>query len=168
MKKESQYVIEIPEFMTHANKTKTKYVKINGQTIYSGNLHHYTRAKVVNQMHEFLGEYIKKELGEADLSHLFPLKISTYFYAPINYGDVRMYKGEVRWKEPADDYEPSWDVDNQWIWGKCFNDTLTHLGYVPDDNARFVKSSGETTFVEVDEFKKRKLVFVISKCIDNG
>ena len=157
------FTVEIPEFMTHVNKTKTKKLKINGQTIYSGNLHHYTRAKVVEQMHVYLEEYIKEQLGEADLSHLFPLEISLHFFAPINYGNVRIYKQEVRWKQPEDDHEPNWDVDNQWIWGKCFNDTLIKCGYAPDDNVRYIKSSGKTTFEEVDTFEERKLIFVIRK-----
>ena len=158
-----RYEVEIPQFITHVEKTKTKKLKINGQTIYSGNLHHYTRAKVVKQLHEYLSEYIKEQLGEADLSHLFPLQITLHFFSPLNYGDIRMYKGNLSWKKPADDYEPSWDADNQWIWGKCFNDSLVKCGYVPDDNVAYIQSSGKVVFNEVEELDDRKLLFVIEK-----
>tara|TARA_R110002167_G_C12405249_1_gene627366 strand:- start:340 stop:567 length:228 start_codon:yes stop_codon:yes gene_type:complete len=75
-----------------------------------------------------------------------------------------MFKGEVRWKEPKDDYLAKWDVDNMWIWGKTFNDTLTEEGHIPDDSASYVKAAGETMHVPVKTFDERKLVFVISKC----
>lgn len=158
-----RYEVEIPQFITHVEKTKTKKLKINGQTIYSGNLYHYTRAKVVKQLHEYLSEYIKEQLGEADLSHLFPLQITLHFFSPLNYGDIRMYKGNLSWKKPADGYEPSWDADNQWIWGKCFNDSLVKCGYVPDDNVAYIQSSGKVVFNEVEELDDRKLLFVIEK-----
>lgn len=158
-----RYEVEIPQFITHVDKTKTKKLKINGQTIYSGNLHHYTRAKVVKQLHEYLSKHIKEQLGEADLSHLFPLQITLHFFSPINYGDIRIYKGGLSWKKPVAGYEPSWDADNQWIWGKCFNDSLVKCGYVPDDNVAYIQSSGKVVFNEVEELNDRKLLFVIEK-----
>ena len=161
MKKE--FKVTIPEFMTHANKSKNKYLKINGQRLYSG-LNPHVRSSIVKQMHDYVRCYIKDQLKGKNLKSLGLLRIRLEFHAPINYGDVRMYKGEVKWKEPKKDYLAKWDVDNMWIWGKIFNDTLTEEGFINDDSASYVKASGEVMHVPVKTFDERKLIFVISKC----
>jgi len=115
-------------------------------------------------MHDYVRNYINDQLEDKDLKSIGLLRIRLEFHAPINYGDVRMYKGEVRWKEPKKDYLAKWDVDNMWIWGKIFNDTLTEEGFITDDSASYVKASGEVMHVPVKTFDERKLVFVISKC----
>ena len=161
MKKEIR--VTIPEFMTHANKSKTTYLKINGQRMYSG-LNPHVRSSIVNQMHNYVRDYINKELKGVSLAHLYPLRTRLEFHAPINYGDVRMLKGEVRWKEPPLNYKASWDADNMWIWGKIFNDTLKEEGYVIDDSVTYIQAAGEVKHVPVKTFDERKLVFVITKC----
>lgn len=161
MKKE--FKVTIPEFMTHANKSKNKYLKINGQRLYSG-LNPHVRSSIVKQMHDYVRCYIKDQLKGKNLKSLGLLRIRLEFHAPINYGDVRMYKGEVKWKEPKTDYLAEWDVDNMWIWGKIFNDTLTEEGFINDDSVSYVKASGEVMHVPVKTFDERKLIFVISKC----
>tara|TARA_R110000765_G_scaffold26628_3_gene64903 strand:- start:5497 stop:5994 length:498 start_codon:yes stop_codon:yes gene_type:complete len=158
-----EFRVTIPEFMTHANKSKNKYMKINGQRLYSG-LNPHVRSAIVKQMHDYVRDYINKQLKGVDLSKLGLIRIRLEFHAPINYGDVRMFKGEVRWKAPKDDYIAGWDVDNMWIWGKIFNDTLTEEGFIVDDSASYVSASGEVMHVPVKTFDERKLVFVISKC----
>ena len=82
--------ITIPEFITHVNKSKTKYVKINGQNIYNGRINPFIRAFMVKQMHEYVTPFIDKELKGRDLSRLYPLSIRLEVHAPINYGSVRM------------------------------------------------------------------------------
>lgn len=162
-KKKEIIRITIPEFMTHVNKSKTKYIKINGQAIYNGRLNPFTRASMVKQMHEYVKPYIDKELKGRDLSRLYPLSICLEVHCPINYGNVRMLKGIVRWKAPKSDFKATWDADNLWIWGKIFNDELTESGYIEDDSVSYVTDSGRVKFREVKTFKERKLVFVISK-----
>jgi hypothetical protein len=161
MKKEIR--ITVPEFLTHANKSKNKYIKINGQRLYSG-LNPHVRASIVNQMHEYIKDHMNKELKGVSLAHLYPLRIRLEFHAPINYGDVRMLKGEVRWSEPKPDYQAKWDADNMWIWGKTFNDTLKEEGYILDDSVTYIRAAGEVKHVPVKTFDERKLVFVITKC----
>ncbi len=155
--------ITIPEFMTHAKKSKTKHLKINGQAIYNGSLHTFTRAKVVKQMHDYIRPFVNEELKGRDLSRLFPLSITLEFHAPINYGNVRLYKGEVKWKPPVEGFIATWDADNMWLWGKVFNDELTESGYIEDDSVSYVTHSGGVKFRAVDTFEERKLVFVIQK-----
>lgn len=162
-KKKEEIRITIPEFMTHVNKSKVKYIKINGQSIYNGRLNPFTRAKMVKQMHEYVRPYINKELKGRDLSRLYPLSIHLEFHAPINYGNVRLLKTGISWKPALPDFKATWDVDNMWIWGKIFNDELTESGYIEDDSVSFVTSSGRVQFKEVADFRDRKLVFVITK-----
>lgn len=162
-KKKEVIKVTIPQFITHVNKTKKTKTKINGQNIFNGRLHHYTRASMVKDLHEYLKPYVDKALKGKDLSSLLPLSIRLEVYAPINYGSVRYYKGEIRWKKPAKGYVANWDADNLWIWGKVFNDTLTENGYIEDDSVSFITDSGRVKFKRVDEFDKRKLVFVITK-----
>lgn len=153
----------IPEFMTHASKSKSKFIKINGQRLYSG-LNPHVRSSIVNQMHDYVREHINKQLNGVSLKKYYPLRIRLEFHAPINFGDVRMIKGEVKWKKAAAGYKAKWDADNMWIWGKTFNDTLKEEGYVVEDSVDYIRAAGEVKYVPVETFDERKLVFVISKC----
>lgn len=162
--------IEIPEFMTHVAKSKFKHFKINGQAIYNGSLHPRTRALVVEKMHEHIAQYIPNNL---DLTGMFPIETSLEFHAPINYGDVSLRIDKLNnckklcWKIPTFGYTPNWDADNQWIWGKCFNDVLKQKGIIPDDNVALLRSSGKVEWIETSTLQDRKLVFII-KPYDRG
>ena len=164
MENKNEIRIEIPKFVTHIPKSKNSFVKINGQRLYTG-VNHYLRSKIVREIHKFVKNYIPSDL---DISHMLPIRIKLEFHSPINYGNVQMRKDNngtyrVMWKKPDDNFVPKWDVDNQWIWGKCFNDMLTELKIIPDDNVSIIKAAGEVEFFEVENFEDRKLVFVISK-----
>jgi hypothetical protein len=148
--------IVIPKFITHIPKSKNTYIKINGQRIFVG-MNHHLRALIVRKIHNYINNFIPDDLVLPQT----PLKISLDFYAPINYGNVQMRKGLLVWKTPAKDYTPTWDADNQWIWGKCFNDVLTERGLLVDDNVKYIRSSGEVNFIDVPTLDERKLVFKI-------
>tara|TARA_R110000744_G_scaffold207019_1_gene325604 strand:- start:706 stop:1191 length:486 start_codon:yes stop_codon:yes gene_type:complete len=152
-------LVTIPKFITHVAKTKNKYVKINGQKLFTG-MNYHLRALIVRRMHTYISHYIPAGL---DLTTILPMKVKLYLHTPINHGDVRMFKGELRWREAKKDYIPKWDVDNLWIWIKCFQDTLVEMGKIEDDNIKFIPNSGEIEFVEVKNFEDRKLVFEMSK-----
>jgi len=111
-----------------------KFLKINGQAIYSGNMRPMVRAKVVNAMKEFFAEHIK------DMRVLrWPYRIEADLYAPIAAGN--------------------WDLDNQWIYHKCFIDALVAEGKLFDDNIMFVTGSPGFRYFPVDEPEQRKLVY---------
>lgn len=156
--------IEIPNFMTHAQKSKSKYIKINGQRLFVG-INHHLRASIMKQMHEYILQYIPKDL---DLKSICPITIRLEIHVPINFGDVKMIKDKegiykLSWKKPVDGYLPKWDADNLWIWGKAFNDTLVENNFLEDDNVLYVKTSGEVKWIEVEDISDRKLVFIIDK-----
>ena len=151
--------ITIPKFITHIAKTKKKYVKINGQKLFTG-MNYHLRALIVRRMHTYIQQYIPPVL---ELDDMAPLKVKLFVHTAINHGDVRMYKGNLSWRKPKKGYVPKWDVDNLWIWIKCFQDTLVDMGILEDDNIKYIPNSGEIEFIEVEDFEDRKLVFELTK-----
>jgi len=155
--------IEIPDFITHVPLSKTKYRKINGQNVYSG-MNPHIRAKLMRELHDFLRPYVKKSW---DLTP--PRSVRLEFHVPVNFGSVKRVmnkktgKSELQWKEPVNPNEATWDVDNQWIWTKAFNDVLVQEKVISDDNVTKIQSSGEIKWVPVDHIDDRKLVFVIQE-----
>tara|TARA_R110000787_G_scaffold255726_2_gene361073 strand:- start:3135 stop:3635 length:501 start_codon:yes stop_codon:yes gene_type:complete len=150
--------IEIPNFITHVAKTNTKYIKINGQRLYTG-MNHHLRALIVRRMHRYIQQHIPNGL---DIRDMGPIKLKLELHTVINHGDIRMYKGELRWRQPKEDYKPKWDVDNLWIWIKSFQDTIVEMGLIDDDNCATIPQTGEIEFIPVPTIDDRKLVFIIT------
>ena len=151
--------IEIPNFITHIAKTKTKWVKINGQRLYTG-MNHHLRALIIRRMHSYIHQWLPNGL---DLRAMAPIKVKLELHTVINHGDIRMYRGDLRWRPPKKDYKPKWDVDNLWIWIKAFQDTIVEAGLIEDDDCAIIPQTGEIEFVPVDTLEDRKLVFIITK-----
>jgi len=165
-----EYYVVYPKFPTHTpitdnKKAPDKYRKINGQSIYNGGLQHYQRAIAVNWLHQYLIDnqkeyfkYLRRVLTE------YPVKIELFFHAPLNYGTIRRLKGNIIWYPAKEDYEPNWDIDNQWIWLKLFSDVLQIAEILPKDTVKYIVSQ-QTTFVETSDLEDRKLVFKINYII---
>jgi hypothetical protein len=155
--------ITIPEFITHLPYSKTKFKKINGQSVYAG-MNKFVRATIMRKMHEYLEKHIPTGMKFSG-----PIRTSLQMHAPINYGTIRgSYNADLKqlvlnWKSPEPNYVPNWDADNQWIWLKAFNDTLVHMGIISDDNVSIVQISGEVSFFPVSTLDERKLVFIIEE-----
>lgn len=113
-----------------------KLKKINGQEIYSGMPHHM-RAKIVKTIKDFY----KKHLKNIDPVDSFPIQIEMELHAPIEVGN--------------------WDLDNLWIYNKCFQDALTDLGIIPDDNIQYITKPASPLFFPVENMEDRKLVYRI-------
>lgn len=56
-----------------------------------------------------------------------------------------------------------WDVDNLWIYIKCFQDLLVDLKLIPGDDIRYIKSSGQINFTPIQVEEQRKLIFRIAE-----
>lgn len=59
-----------------------------------------------------------------------------------------------------------WDVDNLWIYTKCFQDALVTAGVLPGDDIHYVTASGQVEFFPVPSEAQRKLRFVIEEETD--
>jgi len=153
--------ITFPEFPTHVPLTKNKSFKISTQSIYNSKLHHHSRSTVISKMKE----YITGVLPENTFidSRMFPVKLELIFYAPVNWGSVRMSKGIINWKTPPENYKPTHDLDNfAWIWSKVIQDCLVSVHIIPEDTVAFVNNL-EYRYEQVPEFKDRKIHLKIIK-----
>lgn len=158
--------IHYPLFPTHLPYTKNKkapdkYIKINGQRIYSG-LHHTQRAPLMNNMHRWYKENYAWETMKCIID--YPVGIGLIFKVPINYDYVSRRNGKIIWKPPKEGFEPGWDVGNYgWIYSKGFLDTLHLMGKIVDDNVKYVNIEGPFKALFCNTLEERELIFIIFK-----
>ena len=121
---------------------KPKLWVLNGQSLYSGNLHPLIRAKIRDHYHKLFRDCIKdSKLAVIDIPQGLALKVSVDIY--------ELNKGHLP------------DALNLWPLIKWFEDSLVELGVIPDDSPKYVRSSGENTYIWVENEDQRKLVFKI-------
>jgi len=136
-----------------------KFVTINGQKIYNGEVSSHVRNKVLTEIKNQFKEYINK-LDPIDLSK-FPIKINMEIHDTIK---------EVSSKS-------LWDIDNRaWPYIKAFQDCLTGNSdkqgnerckkIIPDDNIIFVTQAPVPKFIPVENDEDRKLIFTIESETD--
>src|SRR6478736_5334846 len=82
--------------LTHVRKTKNKiksdkYMKINNQAIYNGNLNHFSRAIVVEYLHEHFSDNIEPKFKGLNIDSR-NIKLLYEFHTVLNHGDVRRTK----------------------------------------------------------------------------
>ena len=170
MERRLLYSVDLLEYPTHVRKTKNKvkadtYIKVNNQNIYNQSIHFSVRSLMINQLHDYIKEYLP--IVNTNLE--YPVTISYKFYTPINYASVsRRYDKKIRnyiisWNPASDDYVPSNDLDNMsTLWVKTIQDVLTHQGYLLDDNLKYIKRY-EVEFIEISDLKDRKIKLEIFK-----
>lgn len=128
-----------------ANKksaNKPKFVKVNGQDLYNQRNNSFVRAVNSQAMHTYYKQYLK---GIEPFKNIddYPLIVEFLFYI-------------------YDEGKHTIDNDNRWIWEKGFQDTLTELGIIPDDNCNVIcRNEKETILIPVDQ--EQKLVINIYK-----
>lgn len=156
--------IVLSKFPTHIaitnNKTApNKYIKINNQGLYSGNIHHHSRSVAVENIHSYLNAELDKHIlfyGKTVVD--VPVQLVIRIFTVLNHGDIRRNKdGRYMWKESKDNYEPNWDEDNlRSIWEKCIKDCLTAKGFWKDDIVSICR--GIDSLVEfVDDVEDRRI-----------
>jgi len=139
--------------ITNNKKAPNKYIKISGQAIYNGTLGRFQRATAVSNLHNYLIQGLPQSINIT-----YPFITNLEFYAPINYGNVRRIKGQINWKPPKEDYIPTWDIDNQWIWIKLFNDVLQEQKLIPKDTVKDINGLC-IKYYQIDNLNDRKLIF---------
>ena len=117
---------------------KPKYITINGQALYNARMSPHIRSKIVNAVKDSLEPHLNGVEPIVDL----PVRISLKLYDTIR--------------------QANWDLDNQWLYNKCFQDLIVKKGIIPDDDIRYITKAGAPEFVPVDNEQDRKLVFTIS------
>lgn len=118
---------------------KPRYKKINGQEIYSGNMHHAVRTKMVNAIKDDARPYVKNVMPVTD----GPFRLEIDMYDELGKGD--------------------WDLDNRWVYTKCLQDLLVKEKILPEDNVLCISSSPGFKFTPVDSAENRKIVLRIYK-----
>lgn len=119
---------------------KPRFVRINGNDIMR--MHPQTWAKIVLALHEMFSDAIKAQVTrEEALKIPFPWKIGLEFRTHHGYAD--------------------WDIDNPWIYEKCFHDALKKvMGF--DDSILKITNGGEKKFRPVRSFETRSIVATIT------
>jgi len=161
---ETLHTMVIYDFPTHIAKTKNKikenkFIKINNQAIYNDALNRFSRAIAINN----LKDYVSYKLCNQVYKIKSKVTVNYEFHTVINHGDIRRKNGTILWKIAKDDYRPCWDISNlAFIWMKVIDDTLEKLKIITNDNVKFV-SGGSYQFVEVKDYRKRKIVIRLNK-----
>ena len=119
-----------------------KFWNLNGQAVYSGNIHWKLRATVVNFYHGVFSKEIKKEIKT---------KLPEFLSCGISFS-VDIY-------EQYSKFTP--DITNMWLLEKIFEDTVKDMGLLKDDSPEFVIESGRKRYHWVDNEDDRKLIFTI-------
>lgn len=152
--------VEIPEFLTHVNKSANKHLKINNNAIYSGNMHRFTRSKIVKDLHDYISLYLEPYKG---LKISTPISITYKIHTVLNHGSISLRKGILCWKPVTKSYKPTWDIENlASLWIKTINDALTINEIIIDDNVSIVKKISYE-FIEVKDINNRKIEIIIEE-----
>lgn len=116
-----------------------KFQKINGQDFYSGFGSYRVRMAIVAGIKNYFRPFMKQlpQLTE------FPIQMEMELHTTIEEGN--------------------WDLDNLWIYTKCFQDLLTEMGIIPDDNIQFITKPAAPELFPIKYENDRKLVFKIYK-----
>lgn len=150
--------ITLLKFPTHVakNKNATKYWKINNQSIYNGAVNRFTRAAVVENMHNYVIDNLPDNIVFNK-----PVQVDIIVKTVKNHGSIQRRNNKITWKEPKIDYLPNWDEDNLTsIWTKAIRDALTKKGIIPDDNVQYIKG-GYRGIEFVEKLDDREIIITI-------
>lgn len=115
------------------------YQTIAGNEIYA-RMHERKRMLIVHALKDHFKEHIQNQVKEIP-KDMYPLSISMELHSQFGYAD--------------------WDVDNLWIYHKCFLDSLRDLKVIPDDSILHVRQAGQTSFIPTIENVTPTMIFNI-------
>jgi hypothetical protein len=128
-----------PLISNPASVNKPRIKKINGQELYSGNMPPHLRSKIVACIKESFEPYLK---GVPRIEK-FPIALEA---------ELHTIPGTM-----------AWDLDNQWIYHKCFQDALVAQAIIPDDSIFYITKAPSFSYCPVERLEDRKLVYRISQ-----
>lgn len=115
----------------------SKYVPINGQIFYSQSGGQFTRAKIVKALHEYYTEML--EGIEPFVTKDYPLVMSVNWFCPYSHKTLD-------------------NTNFAAVYIKTFEDVLTNMGIIKDDEVRYITGSFPI-YTPVEDFEDRKIVF---------
>lgn len=144
-----------------------KHIKIGGQQIYNGRLHHNSRAVAMNEMHKYLMQsfsVVRNLIYTSQLVMPKRTKLFVVFGLPVDYGNValRMTKQGFKFTGGDGSSPCNWDLDNlAWIWNKAIQDELVHQRILDSDTAQQL-SGLSYQWVQVPHFKDRYIRILLA------
>ena len=161
------------KFPSHVKRTQNKtaadkYIKVNGQSIYSGGLQRFSRAIVIENLHSILCEPLMLMKQVADLEGLslreHAWRLNIVFGLHLGYGSVAMRNTKNgRIVGGGDDaITANYDLDNQWLWRKPFLDQAQHIGLLDSDVVTRISGLSED-WKKVPSFADRYLQFSFTR-----
>lgn len=132
--------VELP-FITevYIGKRNPKPVKVSGQEIYNSNLNKFRRNAVVQALHDRFSLEILKHEKHPLFDKEGALMLS-----------LQIFKNRF-----------GWDVDNNWIWVKLFQDSLVHSGFLKSDSVKQINRVFISGHV-IKDLKENYLRFTIN------
>jgi len=127
-----------------------KYVSIAGNDIMR--MFEHTRNRIVNTLKDYFLEGIGTPIGLDDKGK----KIYEPGY------DITRWPVNIYMEIHTFPHYMNWDLDNLWIYNKCFQDAMKECGMIPDDNIQYITSSAAPRFIPVSREEDRLMKFVIS------
>lgn len=110
-------------------------MRISGNEIYA-RMHERKRMAIVKAIKDNMRPYLPKKI---DLK--FPIHIDIDLYTTPKFCN--------------------WDLDNLWIYNKCFQDLLVDEGLIPEDNIMYITKPGAPRYIPVVNDDDRKMEFII-------
>ena len=123
---------------------KPRYINIRGNILYAG-MHERIRMKMIAAIKDNFRPHVRK-LNRIPLWQ-FPIQIDAMLYA-----------------KPE---ETNWDLDNLWIYIKCFQDLLIEYQIIPDDSVKYITKAPGFELFPVQKLEQRKMVFQINQDMRN-
>ena len=125
-----------------------KYQMISGNEMFA-RVHESIRYRVVEHLKTYFKAQITLWLSE---NKLLPLK-EVYFKNPIHISMSVENQFGVG----------NWDVDNLWIYHKCFYDSLSDMKMISNDNVIHIRKGGSTEFIPILPGNIPKMTFHIDE-----
>ncbi len=116
---------------------KPNYVLISGNEIYA-RMHERKRMMIVKGIKDSIRPYLKAALPKKLDS---PVSVEMILHCPPK--------------------SANWDLDNLWIYFKCFQDLIVDEGFLPDDSIMYITKSTSITYVPCKHEEERKMVFIV-------
>ena len=163
----------VPTNSPKKKETLKRFMKVNGQALYSGTMNRFARQKMVNFLKNYFTDCLKQFIKSNNKSTSFKLfksykayNLKLYVGVPVNYSSLQfIYKSQsFRWSTPKKGYPVkqdtvTFDLDNLWPYIKTFQDSLGDSKLIKDDKASILTSTGHITYIPVETIEDRYLEF---------